>query len=137
MSTRDIIIKYIMIFRIRFSRGQMWLYMGKDILMLVVGMYVVNEMLLKTGIALPQELLLPISAIAGIGYLVSCYAVGLLDEKRGTWKIESTYGTEELNPYMNKMMKKLEAIDERTRRSDSERVYNDPMDYPDIPGRIR
>ena len=70
----------------------MWLYMGKDIVMLVVGMYVINEMLLKAGIALPQAYLLPTCIVAGIGYLVACYAVGYLDEKRGTWKIESSYG---------------------------------------------
>jgi hypothetical protein len=116
MFTREDLIHALMVFRIRFARGQMWLYLGKDIIMLVVGMYVINEMLLKAGITLPQQLLLPISALAGFGYLVAGYAVGYLDEKKGTWKLESHYSTEELNPYMKKMMEKLEAIDERAQR---------------------
>jgi hypothetical protein len=110
MFSREDLIKALMIFRIRFSRGQMWLYMGKDIIMLVVGMYVINEMLLKAGIELPQTLLLPMSVLAGVCYLAACYVVGLLDETYGTWKAESHYSTEELNPYMKQMMEKVDCI---------------------------
>ena len=81
-----------------FSRGQGWLYIGKDMAMLFIGIWVVEDLLKRWGIPI-QPWFVYFYPLVPIGYVVACTLVGYLDEQRGIWKEEARYGyTKEVNP---------------------------------------
>src|SRR3989344_4940943 len=58
-------------------------------------------------ISIPQWFGIPLV----IGYFISCYLVGWLDQVVGFWKTEAAYSAEELNPFFKEMSEKLDRIE--------------------------
>jgi hypothetical protein len=99
---------WLTITKMRFTRGQSWLYFVKDMAMLIIGVYVVKDILVSFGV--PVEWFKWIYLIAPIGYILACYYIGVWDEKHGTWKKESEYGTRDLNPIFETMIRQVDQM---------------------------
>jgi hypothetical protein len=90
-----------------FGRGQGWLYIGKDMIMLFIGIFVFEEVLKKWGLPI-QPWFIYFYPVLPFAYVVACVVVGWIDEQKGIWKEESRYGTiSEINPVGREMYDKL------------------------------
>jgi hypothetical protein len=92
-----------------FGRGQGWLYIGKDVAMLFVSLYVVEDILNRIGIV-TDDWFLYLYPLIPITYILSCIVIGWIDEQRGIWKAECVYGTLDVNPAMKEMYEKVNDI---------------------------
>lgn len=93
-----------------FARGQGWLYIGKDMIMLFIGIWVIEDLLKRWGITI-QPWFVYFYPLVPIGYVVACVAVGWVDEQKGIWREESRYAyTKEVNPVGEDMYKLLVEI---------------------------
>ena len=89
--------------KIRFTRGQFWMYFIKDLLLFGVGFSVFASQLKDVTIFgrsmdFLSGYVLWMYLIGPIVYLVGGYAAGLIDENMGIWKAENAYSTCVLNP---------------------------------------
>lgn len=92
-----------------FSRGQGWLYIGKDMIMLFIGIFVFEEVLKKWGVPI-QPWFIYFYPILPFAYVIMCVLVGWFDEQKGIWKEESRYGYSDINPVGKEMYQKLNEI---------------------------
>ena len=110
---KRIIAESIAKFRLRYSRGDGLLGFSKDILKNIVylgGMgFLLNEWF---GVTFSKEL----TIFLALGYLLSCYFIGLIDERIGFWKYENTYSTKELNPFWKEIEEKVDNLADKIER---------------------
>lgn len=100
-----------------FARGQGWLYIGKDMIMLFIGIYVVEDLLKRWGFPV-QPWFVYFYPLLPIGYVISCVLVGWLDEQKGIWKEEARYGiSKDINPIGREMYDKLIELHEEIIRT--------------------
>ncbi len=95
--------------RNRIGRGQGWLYYIKDIAYVFITIYFIEDILRRWGINDP-EIFRIMYIIFPILYFISCYIIGFLDEKYGIWKLESIWGSRDLNPFMKEIDEKIDLL---------------------------
>jgi len=95
--------------RHRLARGQAWISYAKDVSILFIGLYVLEDALKRFGIVLDEFLTGLMYFILPIAFFVFAYIIGYLDETKGIWKMEAVYGIRELNPFMEALDKKVDA----------------------------
>ncbi len=100
---------FIVKIKARVGRGQGWLYYIKDIAYVFLTLYFVEDILRKFGLDNPTVFRY-LYVILPIMYFISCYVLGYIDEKYGIWKMEAVYGSKDLNPFMEKMDKKIDLL---------------------------
>ena len=102
--TKDRIMNAFILFRMREGRGsgftgQFYDYIQKGAIFTIFAM--------NFGLKITSTMYL----IFGIGYLIVCYYIGFIDEKRiGLWQKEKLMETSYINPYYQKLEKDIESI---------------------------
>jgi hypothetical protein len=93
-----------------FARGQGWLYIGKDMIMLFIGIFVFGEVLKKWGVPI-QPWFIYLYPVLPFAFVVMCVLVGWFDEQWGIWKEESRYSiNHKINPIGDQMYKWLKEL---------------------------
>ncbi len=100
--------------RVRIGRGQGWLYYIKDIAYVFLTLYFIEDILRRFGLDNPM-LFRYLYIILPISYFIACYVIGYLDEKYGIWKMESVFGSKDLNPFMAQLDAKIDKLLEQKR----------------------
>lgn len=93
----------------RISRGQGWIYYVKDIVYVFVAIYAIEDILRRFGISDPILIKWLFITMPPL-YFILCYIIGWFDEKKGIWKLESVYGSKDLNPYMERLNEMVKEI---------------------------
>lgn len=93
----------------RIGRGQGWLYYIKDVAYVTITIRIFEDVLKRFGFGDP-DFMKYLYFILPIVFFIGCYVVGYLDEKYGIWKMEAVYGSRELNPFMEKLDRKIDQI---------------------------
>lgn len=89
--------------KIRFTRGQFWMYFLKDLLLFGIGFNVFistlsGVVIFGHSMASLQQYAIWMYIFGPIAYLVGGYVAGYIDENAGIWKAENAYSTCVLNP---------------------------------------
>lgn len=95
--------------RNRIARGQSWLYYVKDIAYVFILIYFIEDIFKRFNIYDPV-LFKFMYVLFPIMYFVGCYVIGFLDEHWGIWKLESVFGSKEVNPFFEEMDEKLDFL---------------------------
>lgn len=107
--------------RARFGRGQGWLWYVKDLILLFLGLYVVEDVFERFGFdSVFSSVSKYLYIVVPVGYFVIAYYIGYMDEKKGIWLKEAIYSTKYLNPFMkkldakvNKLLEEMEALNRK------------------------
>jgi len=92
------LVEKIMKFRIRYRRGMSWVGDLKYIVGIVVSLKILN---------IPIVWAFPLTLIL----IAVLYILGYIDEKKGVWKIEAKYVTQNINPYFEDIKARIENIE--------------------------
>jgi hypothetical protein len=113
----------------RISRGQSWVVYLKDAVYVYIAILALEDLLKRFGIVDPA-LIKYLLIIMVPGYFLGCYIIGWLDEHWGIWKMESVYGSKDLNPYMERLNEMVKEIHEAVVKIDNELMieYNKKYD---------
>lgn len=99
-------LRLIAIIKLRLNRGESWINWTKNIIIAVLGVYVLKDFLFSFGLAISNLWYIILPTV----YLVGSYILGYLDEKYGVWKLESEYATKELNPFFSEIDNKIDIL---------------------------
>jgi len=87
--------------RARFGRGQGWLWYVKDLILLFLGLYVVEDVFERFGFdSVFSSVSKYLYIVVPVGYFVIAYYIGYMDEKKGIWLKEAIYSTKYLYPFL-------------------------------------
>lgn len=104
--------------RARFGRGQGWLWYIKDLILLFLGLYVIEDVFARFGLNdMYSDVSKYLYIIVPACYFTIAYLIGYIDEKKGILKKEYVYSSKYLNPFMaeldSKVDKLLEALNKK------------------------
>jgi hypothetical protein len=103
----------------RISRGQSWVAFFKDAVYVYIAILALEDLLKRFGIVDPILIKYLLIIMVPL-YFLGCYIVGLLDERWGIWKMESVWGSRELNPFMERLNEMIKEIHESVVKIDNE-----------------
>jgi hypothetical protein len=95
----------------RVGRGQSWIAYFKDAVYVYIAILALEDLLKRFGIVDPLLIRYLLIIMVPL-YFIFCYILGWFDEIKGIWKLESIYGSQNLNPYferLNEMVKEIHA----------------------------
>lgn len=93
----------------RIGRGQSWVIYFKDAVYVYIAVLAMEDLLKRFGIVDPNLIKYMLITLVPF-YFLSCYMIGWFDEKKGIWKLESVYGSQDLNPYMERLNEMVKEI---------------------------
>jgi len=93
----------------RVSRGQSWVIYFKDAVYVYIAVLALEDLLKRFGIVDPNLIKYLLITLVP-AYFIGCYTIGWFDEHFGIWKMESVWGSKDLNPFMERLNKMIEEI---------------------------
>lgn len=93
----------------RVGRGQSWVIYFKDVIYVYIAVLALEDLLRRFGISDPNLIKYLIIIMVPI-YFLGCYIIGWLDEHWGIWKLESVYGSKNLNPFLERLNSDIKEI---------------------------
>jgi hypothetical protein len=108
MNKRDIAWLIVRI-KYRISRGQSWVAYLKDAVYVYIAILALEDLLKRFDIVDPLLIKYLLIIMVPV-YFFCCFVIGWLDEIKGIWKLEAIYGSQQLNPYFERLNKMVEEI---------------------------
>jgi hypothetical protein len=93
----------------RVSRGQSWVIYFKDAVYVYIAVLALEDLLKRFGIVDPNLIKYLLITLVP-AYFLCCYVIGWLDEHWGIWKMESVWGSKDLNPFMERLNEMVKGI---------------------------
>lgn len=103
----------------RVSRGQSWVIYFKDAVYVYIAILALEDLLKRFGIIDPNLIKYLLITMVPM-YFVACWLIGYLDEKWGIWKMESVWGSKDLNPFMERLNEMIKEIHSSVVKIDNE-----------------
>ena len=103
----------------RVGRAQSWVSYFKDGVYVYIAVLAFEDLLRRFGIVDPLLIRYLLIIMVPLYYIV-CYGIGFLDEHWGIWKMESVWGSKDLNPFMERLNEMVKEIHTEVVKIDNE-----------------